>query len=186
MTPICRNHFHCKHILEKMFQRSVSFFKNIYCTCRSQWEVINFGPELIFTVLTIFTRPSFHVCSEGLGMKLPLAYRIAGKCGGVFNLVIWWSGDVMSLFCLSLGRNFVLLTRFAHGVLPRSTTNTLQRGQRWEGVPTKMALPRPFLSLKSQATRTWSTMRLGLHCSSESDVTFWSWGPESPNLNLSN
>ena len=41
--------------------------------------VINFGPELIFNVLTIFTRPSFHVGSEGLGMKLPLACRIVGK-----------------------------------------------------------------------------------------------------------
>jgi len=89
-----------------------------------------FGPELIFTVLTIFTRPSFHVCSEGLEMKLPLAYRIAGKCGGGFNLAIWWSGDVMSVIPLSPGRNFVLLTRYAHGVSPRSTTNTLQRGQR--------------------------------------------------------
>jgi len=42
-------------------------------------------------------------------------------------------------------------------------------------VPTKMTRPRPSLSLKSQATGTQATMRLGLHHSS--DVTFG--GPRS-------
>ena len=37
-------------------------------------------------------------------MKLPLAYCIEGKCGGVFNLVIWWSGDVMSVIRAKMRR----------------------------------------------------------------------------------
>ena len=45
-----------------------------------------------------------------------------------------------------------------------------KEGKDGEVVPTKTAQPRPSFSLKLQASRTQSTMRLSLHCSS--DVTF--------------
>ena len=101
-------------------------------------------------------------------------------------------GDSSLSLSLSPGRNFVSLTRCALGeadcgqqpLRARShlgVQDTLERA-RMGRCADKDSLAKAFLSLKSQATMTWSTSRLGLHRSG--DITVGVWGPEWPNLKL--
>ena len=94
-------------------------------------------------------------------------------------------GDSSLSLSLSPGRNFVSLTRCALGeadcgqqpLRARShlgVQDTLERA-RMGRCADKDSLAKAFLSLKSQATGTRSTSRLGLHRSG--DITFGGWGP---------